>query len=150
MAIKRRNKVSAEFNMSSLTDIISYYSFFMLTSRMVQISIKLPESNSTTVAPSNLPVMMTVDGTVTVGGQPSSITSLEQDIASAVRVTDNKEYATVTIISEVGVPWENVHKVMQIASGLKTQSDHRNSTNKLKKMAIKKEQRLVPNSICHH
>ncbi|MCB0659834.1 MAG: biopolymer transporter ExbD [Saprospiraceae bacterium] len=120
MAIKRRNKVSAEFNMSSLTDIIFLLLiFFMLTSRMVQISIKLPESNSTTVAPSNLPVMMTVDGTVTVGGQPSSITSLEQDIASAVRVTDNKEYATVTIISEVGVPWENVHKVMQIASGLK-------------------------------
>ncbi len=120
MAIKRRNKVSAEFNMSSLTDIIFLLLiFFMLTSRMVQISIKLPESNSTTVAPSNLPVMMTVDGTVTVGGQPSSITSLEHDIASAVRVTDNKEYATVTIISEVGVPWENVHKVMQIASGLK-------------------------------
>lgn len=120
MAIKKRNKVSAEFNMSSLTDIIFLLLiFFMLTSKMVQISVKLPKSDSTTVAPSNLPVIMTVDGTVTVGGKPSSMESLEQDVASAVRVTDNKEFATLTIISEVGVPWENVHKAMQIASGLK-------------------------------
>jgi biopolymer transport protein ExbD len=120
MAIKKRNKLSAEFNMSSLTDIIFLLLiFFMLTSNAVQITVELPQSNSTTVAPSNLPVLMKVDGTITVVGQPSSMDALEKDIAKSVRVTDNKENATVTIISEVGVPWENVHKVMAIASGLK-------------------------------
>ncbi len=91
----------------------------MLTSSMVQISIPLPESNSTTVAPTNLPVLMTVDGAITVAGKPSSLDKMERDIAGAVRQTDNKEHATITIISEVGVPWEKVHKVMAIASGLK-------------------------------
>ena len=120
MAVRKRNKVSAEFNMSSLTDIIFLLLiFFMLTSKAVQITIKLPESDSTAVAPSNLPVMMKVDGEISVASKLSSLGALEKDIAYAVRETDNKENATVTIISEVGVPWENVHKVMEIASGLK-------------------------------
>lgn len=120
MAVRKRNKVSAEFNMSSLTDIIFLLLiFFMLTSKAVQISITLPESDSTAVAPTNLPVLMTVDGEIKVAGKSSSITNMEKDIAFAVRETDNKENATITIISEVGVPWENVHKVMAIASGLK-------------------------------
>ena len=120
MAVKKRNKVNAEFNMSSLTDIIFLLLiFFMLTSNMVQISIPLPESDSTTVAPTNLPVMMTIDGNISVVGKSSSLANLEKDIAFAVRETDNKENATVTIISEVGVPWSSVHKAMAIASRLK-------------------------------
>ncbi|MBK7804872.1 MAG: biopolymer transporter ExbD [Saprospiraceae bacterium] len=120
MAVKKRSKVNAEFNMSSLTDIIFLLLiFFMLTSNMVQISIPLPESDSTTVAPTNLPVMMTIDGNISVVGKSSSLANLEKDIAFAVRETDNKENATVTIISEVGVPWSSVHKAMAIASGLK-------------------------------
>lgn len=123
MPIKKRNKVSAEFNMSSLTDIIFLLLiFFMLTSNAVQITVELPQSDSTTVAPSNLPVLMKVDGSISVVGQPSSMENLEIDIAKAVRVTDNKENATITIVSEVGVPWENVHEVMAIASGLKLQA----------------------------
>jgi len=120
VAVKKRSKVNAEFNMSSLTDIIFLLLiFFMLTSNMVQISIPLPESDSTTVAPTNLPVMMTIDGSISVVGKSSSLANLEKDIAFAVRETDNKENATVTIISEVGVPWSSVHKAMAIASGLK-------------------------------
>jgi len=120
VAVKKRGKVSAEFNMSSLTDIIFLLLiFFMLTSQMVQINVELPESNSTTVAPTDLPVMMTVDGKITVVGKTSSMANLEADIAAAVRKTDNKENATLNIISEVGVPWEQVHKLISIASGLK-------------------------------
>ncbi|MBK8626820.1 MAG: biopolymer transporter ExbD [Saprospiraceae bacterium] len=120
MAVKKRSKVTAEFNMSSLTDIIFLLLiFFMLTSKAVQISIPLPESDSTTIAPSNLPVMMTVDGEIKVAGKESSIANMEKDIALAVRKTDNKENATLTIISEVGVPWETVYSAVKIASGLK-------------------------------
>jgi hypothetical protein len=35
MNLRGRNKVSAEFNMSSMTDIVSLLIFFMLTSTMV-------------------------------------------------------------------------------------------------------------------
>jgi biopolymer transport protein ExbD len=120
MAVKKRNKVTAEFNMSSLTDIIFLLLiFFMLTSKMVNIQMELPESDSTTVAPSNLFVMMKLDGTIEVAGKSSSIETMEKDVALAVRKTDNKENATLAIISEVGVPWETVHKAVAIASGLK-------------------------------
>ncbi|HLO55239.1 MAG TPA: biopolymer transporter ExbD [Saprospiraceae bacterium] len=120
MPIRSRNKVSAEFNMSSLTDIIFLLLiFFMLTSNAVQVTISLPESDSKTVAPTDLAVMMTIDGRITVVGKESSMETLEADIAKAVRVTNNKENATLNIISEVGVPWENVHKLISIASGLK-------------------------------
>ena len=91
----------------------------MLTSKMVNIPVQLPESESTTVAPSNLPVMMLKDGSITVLGKPSSFNALEKDVALAVRETDNKENATLTIISEVGVPWETVHKAITVASRLK-------------------------------
>jgi biopolymer transport protein ExbD len=120
MSVKKRNKVSAEFNMSSLTDIIFLLLiFFMLTSNLVQINVSLPKSESKTIAPSDLPVMLTVDGKVTVVGKASSAATLEKDIATAVRKSNNKDNATVSIISEVGVPWKRVHEIMKIASGLK-------------------------------
>ncbi|MEZ4907473.1 MAG: biopolymer transporter ExbD [Saprospiraceae bacterium] len=49
MGLKKRNKTSAEFSMSSLTDIIFLLLiFFMLTASMVQINFEIPESNSKT------------------------------------------------------------------------------------------------------
>ena len=123
MAVKRRNKLSAEFNMSSLTDIIFLLLiFFMLTSNMVQITVDLPKSESKTVAPSDLPVMLTIDGKISVVGKASSKETMERDIATAVRNSNNKDNATVMIVSEVGVPWKDVHQVMKIASGLKVKA----------------------------
>ena len=118
--MKKRNKVSAEFSMSSLTDIIFLLLiFFMLTSSMVQINMPLPESDSVTVAPTDLSVILFKDGEVTVKGRRSSMRNLERDIAEAVRASENKDNATLSIISESGTNWEKVHKVIQIASGLK-------------------------------
>ena len=121
--MKKRNKVSAEFSMSSLTDIIFLLLiFFMLTSSMVQINIPLPESDSKTVAPTDLTVMLYKDGVVTVRGKVSSNSRMERDIASAIRTIENKENATIAIVSESGTNWEKVHKVIQIASGLKVKA----------------------------
>ena len=118
--MKKRNKVSAEFSMSSLTDIIFLLLiFFMLTSSMVQINMPLPVSDSVTVAPTDLSVMLFKDGEVTVKGRRSSMRNLERDIAKAVRASENKDNATLSIISESGTNWEKVHKVIQIARGLK-------------------------------
>ena len=121
--MKKRNKVSAEFSMSSLTDIIFLLLiFFMLTSSMVQINMPLPESDSKTVAPTDLTVMLYKDGVVTVRGKVSSNSRMERDIASAIRRIENKENATIAIVSESGTSWEKVHKVIQIASGLKVKA----------------------------
>ncbi|THH41644.1 ExbD/TolR family protein [Neolewinella litorea] len=56
MALKKRSKVSAEFNMSSLTDIIFLLLiFFMLTSTVVApnaLNLKLPGRSDTPASPS--------------------------------------------------------------------------------------------------
>jgi biopolymer transport protein ExbD len=39
-----------------------------------------------------------------------------------VAKSDNKESATVTIVAEVGVPFERVSKVMSIASSLRVKA----------------------------
>ncbi len=117
--MKKRNKVSAEFSMSSLTDIIFLLLiFFMLTSSMVQINVPLAKSDSKTVAPTDLSVMMTRDGKVKFNGRNSSMGQLEKQIYSEAIGQSNNENATVTIIAEVGVPWDKVNQVMKIASKL--------------------------------
>lgn len=120
--MKKRNKVSAEFSMSSLTDIIFLLLiFFMLTSNMVQINMELPQSVSKTVSPTDLPVMITKDGRYTVMGKKTSSkgTKLEKRIAYEVRQQTNKDNATISIIAEVGTPWKYIHRVMVEASKLR-------------------------------
>ncbi len=120
MALGKRNKVSAEFSMSSLTDIIFLLLiFFMLTSSMVQITVDLPDSDSKTVAPIDMAVQMTNGGKVTFNGNVVSLKNLEKLVAYEVRHSDNKENATLSIIAEKGVPWKDVNKVMAVAAGLK-------------------------------
>ena len=117
--MKKRNKVNAEFSMSSLTDIIFLLLiFFMLTSSMVNINVPLAKSDSKTVAPVDLAVMMTKDGKVTFNGRKSSMGSLESEIYKTAIGQTNNENATVTIIAELGVPWKKVSQVMGIASKL--------------------------------
>ncbi len=118
--MKKRNKVSAEFSMSSLTDIIFLLLiFFMLTSSMIQINMELPESSSKTVAPTDYSVMMTVDGNVTFNGKKAKFSQIENLVRAAIADDSNKENATIAIFSEVGVPWEKVADVMEIASKLR-------------------------------
>ncbi len=118
--MKRRNKVSAEFNMSSLTDIIFLLLiFFMLTSAAVQINIDLPESDSRTVAPTDIPVMLTADGVIKFKGKITAKNQLKGLINEAKLSSDNSENATVNIIAEKNVPWKSVFEVMEIANALK-------------------------------
>lgn len=120
MALKSRSKRSAEFNMSSLTDIIFLLLiFFMLTSSMVNINIPLPKSDSKTVAPSDLSVMVRLDGNVSFNGKPTTWDQLEKVVATNMRYTDNKESAVLSIITESGVTYEEMHKVMKMAASLK-------------------------------
>ena len=72
MGLGKRNKVSAEFSMSSLTDIIFLLLiFFMLTSSVIQIQdkVNLPESDSKTVAPQSAVVSVLDGGRFKVNGK---------------------------------------------------------------------------------
>lgn len=86
---------------------------------MIQISVKLPESTSKTIAPTDYTVMMTKDGSVTFNGKTARLRDIESLIQQANTEASNKENATVAIVAEVGVPWKRVSDIMEIASRLK-------------------------------
>ncbi len=121
MAVKKRSKISAEFSMSSLTDIIFLLLiFFMLTSNFVQIKpFDLPESNSTTVAPTNIVVQIEKDGTVSVNNKKCRISQVERNVKTILDDMKNKEGAAITIVAERGVPFNQVSSVIKVAGKLR-------------------------------
>jgi biopolymer transport protein ExbD len=120
MGIKKRNKISAEFSMSSLTDIIFLLLiFFMLTSSMVQISVELPESNSQTVAPTDMAVMITLAGELTYNGKTIRQSDLSKLVSADIKKSENPENATLSIIAEKGVPWKKIAPLINTAKRLK-------------------------------
>jgi biopolymer transport protein ExbD len=66
MGLKKRNKANAEFNLSSLTDIVFLLLiFFMLTSSLTSPNVKnlkRPKSNSKTPSPQNIALSVTKEG----------------------------------------------------------------------------------------
>lgn len=78
----------AEFNMSSLTDIIFLLLiFFMLTSSMASPNAKnidRPVSNSTTPSPQNVALSITEDGKYYIGAEEVSFGDLEGKLADAI------------------------------------------------------------------
>lgn len=121
MGLTRRNKVNPEFSMSSLTDIIFLLLiFFMLTSTLVRPKkFQLPESNSKTIAPSDIVVSIDNAGIYYVNGKVTRSSGIYQAVNSALSKMDNRKNATMSIEAEIGVPFDNVMKVMTIAERLK-------------------------------
>ena len=121
MGLKKRSKVSAEFSMSSLTDIIFLLLiFFMLTANFVRVdNLELPKSDSKTVAPSDVAVAIQKDGKYLLNGNETPLSGLRGGIKRAISESDNRDNATLTIVAEVGVPTRKVHELMKIASELK-------------------------------
>jgi biopolymer transport protein ExbD len=123
MGLQKRNKVSAEFNMSSLTDIIFLLLiFFMLTSTLVSpnaLNLKLPGSNSKTVAPSTISVSVIVDGTFYVNKDQVAKENLQAFIVEELKKEKEPQKATIVINAELGTPIEHVVAIMDVARILK-------------------------------
>ena len=104
--------------MSSLTDIIFLLLiFFMLTSNFVQIRpFDLPQSDSQTVAPTNIVVELEKSGAVRVNNIDVSTTVMLQALGEALDEVNDQENATVTIVAETGVPFSRITPVMNLAA----------------------------------
>lgn len=103
MAVKKKSKVSAEFNMSSLTDIIFLLLiFFMLTSSLVTpnaLNLQLPGNKKTNTPPSKsetYTVRIEANGTfyfnnkkVNLRGIESQFKKLKQKFGKEAAVTIN-------------------------------------------------------------
>lgn len=116
MNLKRRNRVSAEFSMSSMTDIVFLLLiFFMLASTLVTTSaldLILPKSTAQTVKRKDVTVNISPDARFSVGNQIVSERELERVILKEVQ---GKENAVVILRADKSVPYEKVVKVMDIA-----------------------------------
>ena len=118
MPLKRSSRANAQFNMSSLTDIIFLLLiFFMLTANFVQIRpFDLPQSDSQTVAPTNIVVELEKSGTLRVNNVEVSEASVIAALGDALEQTNNQADATVTIVAETGVPFSRITPIMNLAA----------------------------------
>ena len=121
MGLKKRNKTSAEFSMSSLTDIIFLLLiFFMLTANFVKVEpFELPESDSKTVAPISTIISISKDGKYLVNGKIVPIRALEGAIRVDMAKGKNKDNTTIAIAAEKGTPFRKVQDVMEVAQRLR-------------------------------
>ncbi|WP_282778100.1 ExbD/TolR family protein [Phaeodactylibacter xiamenensis] len=117
MGIKKRSKVSAEFSMSSLTDIIFLLLiFFMLTSSLVApnaLNLKLPSSSrSSTPSSSQVEdVRISRSGNYFLDNRRRSLGDMEKEI----RRISRSSKPSITISPEEGTPTEHVVAIMDLA-----------------------------------
>lgn len=124
MGLKKKNKVSAEFSMSSLTDIIFLLLiFFMLTSNFVRVEpFELPVSDSKTVVAQSVIVSIDHTGRYTVDSEEVRQPDLVNKIRTAVQNIEDKENTSITIAAEVGTDFSRVTEIMGIAAALRVQA----------------------------
>ena len=117
MNIRGRNKVTPEFNMSSMTDIVFLLLiFFMLASTLVTtnaIDILLPKAGGKTENKQSVAVSITKDLNYYIDQKLVGESVLELELKN---VLANLEEPTIVLRAEKSVAVENVVKVMDIAN----------------------------------
>jgi biopolymer transport protein ExbD len=106
MGLKKSNKASAEFNMSSLTDIVFLLLiFFMLTSSVVNpnaINLMLPNSSKTKAVSTTKPIMVKIDKkkVIKFNDLIVDIPSLRGQLGQAIK-RDGRPADKITVIMDV-------------------------------------------------
>jgi biopolymer transport protein ExbD len=117
MNIRGRNKVTPEFNMSSMTDIVFLLLiFFMIASTLVTtnaIDILLPKASGKTENKKSVAVSIKKDLTYYIDQKRVGVSILENELLAALSKQDKP---TIVLRAEKSVPVENVVKVMDIAN----------------------------------
>ena len=119
MGMKKRTKVSAEFSMSSLTDIIFLLLiFFMLTSSMVvpnALNLRLPgKSTKKTNQPKYPPseVKISKNGTLYFNGEKVTRTTIEKRVN---KLRKERSKFSMIVIPDDNAPNEKVVAILDIA-----------------------------------
>ncbi len=117
MNIRGRNKVTPEFNMSSMTDIVFLLLiFFMIASTLVSaeaIDLLLPKSSSKTTQSKSVSVSINKKMQYFVNRKRVSKGSLEREILAKVGKGRGR---TITLRVEENVPMKHAVYVMDIAN----------------------------------
>jgi len=117
MNIRGRHKVTPEFNMSSMTDIVFLLLiFFMLASTSVTtnaIDILLTKASGKTENKKSVAVSIKKDLTYFIDQKQVKTNQLE---ANLIKILQQEKTPTIVLRAEKSVPVENVVKVMDIAN----------------------------------
>jgi biopolymer transport protein ExbD len=117
MNIRGRNKVTPEFNMASMTDIVFLLLiFFMIASTLVTtsaIDIILPKASGKTENRKSIAVSIKKDLTYYIDQKRVGESVLESQL---IDIMSTQESPTIVLRAEKSVPVENVVKVMDIAN----------------------------------
>lgn len=117
MNLRGRNKVSAEFSMSSMTDIVFLLLvFFLLTSPAITpnaLDLILPKASGKTSSVQKASVSITKDGAYYVDNERVSEYGIEKELK---RILAGQEEPTIILRAEEGVPIEDAVFVMDIAN----------------------------------
>ena len=117
MKIKGRNKVSPEFNMSSMTDIVFLLLiFFMITSTMVTtnaLNLVLPKAKGKTDSKKATSVSINKNLKFFIDKTPVDEANLETQLLA---IYGNKAEKKLVLRAEEGVPIEKVVKILDIAN----------------------------------
>jgi biopolymer transport protein ExbD len=116
MALKSRNKVSPNFNMSSMTDIVFLLLiFFMLTSTLVSpnaLKLLLPNSKSKTLEKQTISVSINKDLDFYINENQVKESNLENELK---QVLSQQHEPAIILHADKTVDIEHVVKVMDIA-----------------------------------
>jgi len=116
MALKSRNKVSPNFNMSSMTDIVFLLLiFFMLTSTLVSpnaLKLLLPNSKSKTLEKQTISVSINKDLDFYINENQVIEINLENELK---QVLSQQQEPAIILHADKTVDIEHVVKVMDIA-----------------------------------
>ncbi len=117
MNLRSRNKVSADFSMSSMTDIVFLLLiFFMLTSPAITpeaLDLILPKASGKTTNVQSLSVSITKDLQIYINDERVSNSALEGLLKQKLAGEDDP---TILLRAEEGVPIEKAVNVMDIAN----------------------------------
>ena len=116
MALKSRNKVSPNFNMSSMTDIVFLLLiFFMLTSTLVSpnaLKLLLPNSKAKTLEKQTISVSNNKDLDFYINENQVIVSNLENELK---QVLSQQQEPAIILHADKTVDIEHVVKVMDIA-----------------------------------
>ncbi len=119
MAIKTRNKLSVNFSMASMSDLVFLLLiFFMLTSTLIApnaIKLLLPQSNSKTMSKQTVTVYINDQFHYFVEERPSDESALAADLQA---VLQHEKEGTIVVRSDKSVPVQYVVNVIDAINQL--------------------------------
>jgi len=119
MNLRSKNRISAEFSMSSMTDIIFLLLiFFMLTSNFVAptgLPVSLPTSKSSNIVIQKINITITPDLKYYLNEKPVALSEIEAQLPGLLQ---GAEEGVVVLHVDKSVPVEYLVNVASIAASL--------------------------------